>query len=97
MSEKRDAYVQKLKENINQWSDEIDKFQVKAEKTKADVQVQFKKHIEELKAKRHGLEGKLADLQKADEKAWEDIKGGVDKAWHALGESFTAAKSRFDK
>jgi chromosome segregation ATPase len=97
MIEKRDAYVQKLKENISKWNEEVDKFQVKAGQAKAEIQVEFKKHIEELKEKRHGLEGKLAILQKADEKAWEDIKGGVDKAWHALGESFTAAKSRFDK
>ena len=96
MSEKRNAYVEKLKANIDEWNVEIDKFKDKADQAKADAQVQCRKHVEELKAKRHELEVKIAELQKAKETAWEDVKAGVDTAWHAMGESIKAAKSRFN-
>ena len=52
MGTKRDAYVEKLKGNIVAWNGEIDEFQAKMGKAKDDAQVEFKKQIEEMKAKR---------------------------------------------
>ena len=96
MGTKRDAYVEKLKGNIVHWNAEIDEFQAKADKAKADAQVEFQKQIVEIKAKRQALEGKMADLQNAADEAWEDVKGGVDVARQILGQAVQAAKSRFN-
>jgi len=97
MGEKRDAYVEKMKAKIDEWNTEIDQFQVKAGQAKADIQIQYEKQIEELKAKRQELQGKIEELQKAGETAWEDMKLGLDAAWHSMGESVKSAKSRFGK
>ncbi len=96
MATKRDAYVEKLKGNIAAWNGEIDEFQAKADKAKDDAQVEIKKQIEEMKAKRLALEGKMADLQNASEEAWEDVKGGVDVARQILGQAVKAAKDKFN-
>ena len=85
MGTKRDAYVEKLNGHLVAWNGEIDEFQAKADKAKADVQAEFRKQVEEMKAKRQALEGKMADLKNASEEAWEDVKNGVDVARQILG------------
>ncbi len=96
MATKRDAYVEKLKGNIAMWNGEIDEFQAKAGKAKDEVQVEFKKQIEEMKAKRLALENKMSNLQQASEDAWEEVKTGVDIARQILGQAVKAAKDKFN-
>jgi hypothetical protein len=96
MGTKKDAYVEKLKGNIDKWNAEIDEFQAKTDKAKDEVQVEFQKQIAEIKAKRQGLEGKMAELKNAGDEAWEDVKGGVDVARQILGQAVNSAKDRFN-
>ena len=96
MSETRNAYVERQKENISQWNLEIDKYQVKAEKVSANMVDKYQKQIEELKVKRTGLEEKISEIEKSVEAGWEDLKIGAEKAFKALDKSFKNAKSRFN-
>jgi hypothetical protein len=96
MSEKRDAYVEKLKAKLDEWNAEIDKLQAKADQASAEAEIEMQKNIEELKAQRAEARQKLDDLSRSGSGAWEDLKAGVDKAWHALGESIKSARSRFN-
>lgn len=96
MATKRDAYVEKLKKNIDKWNAEIGDFQAKADQAKDDAKAEFLRQIAEIKAKRQELEGKMADLKNAGEEAWEDVKKGVDVARQILGQAIQSAKSRFD-
>jgi DNA-binding transcriptional MerR regulator len=91
-----DAYVEKMKTKIDRWKVEIDKLQAKADRAKTDAQIQYRHQMQELMAKRHDLEEKMMELQKAKVAAWQDMKAGVDTARHALGKSIKAAKSRFN-
>lgn len=95
MGDKRDAYAQKLKGQIDQWNTDIDKLREKAGKMGADTKAEMQKQVEGLKAKRKELEEKLTPLQKAGGEAWEDLKGGTNQALKALGDAVAAAKSRF--
>lgn len=96
MATKRDAYVEKLKGNIDKWNAEISEFQTKADQAKADAKVEILKQIAEIKARRQELEEKMADLKNAGEEAWEDVKKGVDVARQILGRAIQSAKSRFN-
>jgi len=96
MGTKRDAYVEKLQGNIAKWNGEIDEFQAKADKAKADAQVEFHKQIAEIKEKRQALEAKITDLKNAADEAWEDVKAGVDVSRQILGQAIHTAKSRFE-
>jgi hypothetical protein len=84
-----------MKVKIDGWNSSIDKFQVKANQTTADVLDQYKREIEKLKTKRKEFDGKMSDLQSSGEAAWEDLKTGVDNAWKEMGDSLQTAKSRF--
>lgn len=95
MGEKRDAYVEKLKAQIDKWNADIDGLQAKANQAGADAKVKMQKHIDDLKAKRQELEEKIKPIQKAGGEAWEDLKSGANQAFKALGEAVQAAKSRF--
>jgi uncharacterized coiled-coil DUF342 family protein len=92
---KRDAYVEKLKGNIDKWNAELDVLQAKADQAKADAKVELGKHIAEIKAKRQALEAKMGELKNSADEAWEDVKKGVDVARQILGQAINSAKDRF--
>ena len=97
MGEKRDAYVQKLKAKMDEWSAEIDKIEAKAGQTEAESKIAYEKQLADLRAKRKEVDKKIAELQKAGEGAWEDLKQGLENSWEILKTSVTKAKSEFDR
>jgi chromosome segregation ATPase len=96
MGTKRDNYIEEVKSKIDRWNVEINKFQAKAGKAKAAAQAQLTKELNEIKSKRKVLEEQIAEMQRAGETAWEDVKVGVDLAWQTLGDAIQTAKSRFN-
>jgi len=95
MTEKRDAYVQKLKAKMDEWNAEIDKIEAKADQAEAESKIEYEKQLEDLRAKRKDVEDKMAELQQAGDGAWEDLKAGIESAWDSLGNALKSAASRF--
>lgn len=95
MGEKRDEYVERLKDGIDRLNGEIDQLQARAERATEDVKGQYRDHVADLVVKRDAIKGRLVELKEASGTAWDDVKAGIDSAWEALGESVAAAKSRF--
>ena len=96
MIDKRTLYAEKLKRNVDKWNVEINDFEARVDQAKTEVQVEYRKHVQELKAQHRDLEAKMVDLQKTGKEAWADMKTGVDLARRALGESIEKAKARFN-
>jgi uncharacterized coiled-coil DUF342 family protein len=97
MSEKRDAYVQKLKARIDEWNADMDKLTARADQADAEAKIECNKKLKELRSKINDVEDKIAALQQAGEDSWEEIMVGLEKTWDAFKESFTKAKSQFEK
>ena len=97
MTGERDAYVQKLKAKLDEWNAEIDMLAAKADQAEADAKIEYYRRLEDLRAKRSELEGKIAELQQAGEGAWEDLKEGLENSWEILKTSFSRAKSEFER
>jgi hypothetical protein len=95
MSEKRDAFVNKLKSRIDVWNVEIGKLEARANLVKAEGKVEYAMQIEKLRAQRAEAQQKLDALLHAGEGAWEDLKTGVEKSWEALGQAVKSATTRF--
>jgi len=95
VTDKRDAYVQKLKGKLDEWNADIAKLEAKAEQAKADSKVQYQRQIENLKAQHVEVERKIEELSRAGDNAWGDLKAGVEIAWQGLGEAVKSAASRF--
>jgi len=97
MSEKRDAYVQKLKAKLDEWNAEIDLLAARADQADADAKIGYQKRLYEMRGKREELKKHIAAIQEASEGAWEDLKKGLENSWQILKGSFSKAKSEFER
>jgi len=97
MNEKRDAYVQKLKAQLDEWNADINKLEAKADQAEAQAKIEYHKRIADLRARRKEVEDMIGELHQAGEGAWEDLKQGLENSWEILKASFTKAKSEFER
>jgi hypothetical protein len=97
MSEKKDAYVKKLKAKIDEWNAEIDKLAAKAEQAEADSKIAYHERLDDLRTKRKDMEDKMAALQQAGEGSWQGLKQGLEQSWDVFRESLTRAKSELER
>ena len=97
MNEKRDAYVQKLKAQLDQWNADINKLEAKADQAEVGAKIEYHKRIADLRARIKEVEDHIMELQQAGEEAWEDLKQGLENSWDILKISFTKAKSEFER
>ena len=97
MSTKRDAYVEKLKAQLEEWNTEIDKLAAKSAQAEAKAKIKYKNQLDDLRAKRDAVRDKLLAVQQAGDEAWEDLKEGLENSWEILKMSFNKAKTEFEK
>lgn len=91
----KDAYVEKLKSQMDEWKAEIDKLKAKADNAQADAKIEYLEQIDDLREKQVEATEKLAELQTAGESAWEDLKAGVESSWDSFEDAMKKAMSRF--
>jgi chromosome segregation ATPase len=92
MSE-RDAYLQKLKGQLDEWNAEIDKLEARAAQATGDARLTLEEQMTSLRRQRGEAKARLAQLQGATDDAWEQLKTGLDEAWASLKEGVDRAKS----
>ena len=91
----KDAYIQKIEAQLEEWKSEIDKIKAKADKADAEAKLEYYEQIEELRTKQQAAQEKFTQLKDAGEDAWEDLKAGVELAGVSLAEAIKSASSRF--
>ncbi|SDZ60040.1 hypothetical protein SAMN05444004_12910 [Jannaschia faecimaris] len=91
----KNAYAEKLQEQLDQWRAEIDKLQATAKQASADTRAKYQKEVDELRSRQKEAEKMLGELGKTQEKAWDDLKVGFEKAWADLGKAVRRAADRF--
>lgn len=94
MSNKQ-AYEQKIKAQMDEWSAEIDKLRAKADKADAEAEIALNREIDDLRDRQKQAERKFDELQKASEDAWGDIKSGLEDVQDSFGRALRQAQSRF--
>jgi len=91
----RDVYVKKLKEQLDRWNADISKLEAKAKQPLAGMKEAYDRQLKELRERRNLLQQQMADIQKAGDQAWDQLREGSDKAWKAMEESLKKAWSVF--
>lgn len=91
----KEEYQKELQEQLDGWGAEIDKLKVVASKAKTGLQGEYYKEVEDLRCKQLEAQKKLHELKGASGEAWEDIKGGIEISWDAMGNAIKSAISRF--
>jgi hypothetical protein len=97
VSKKKKAYVEKIEDQLKDWSSQIDILKAKAERSKAEVKIKYLEQIEELRKRQKTTRRKLQKLKGTGEEAWGELKVGLDKALEDLKEAFDRSKSKFRK
>ena len=91
----RDAYVEKLKVQLGEWSADIEKLKAGASRVSAEAKVDYEEQVAGLRKQRDSLASKVTDLQEASDEAWDELKQAAQAAWDRARESFQKAMSRF--
>lgn len=92
---KRDEYVLKMKEQLDQWNAEIAKWEGKSGEMQAGARAEFDKGLETLRTQRDAAVRRLHEVQSAAGEAWMEMAKGADEAWARMREAFDKANSRF--
>ena len=93
----RDEYVQKLKDQIDQWNAESKKWEAKAKEAQATMKGEYEKQLSTLHSRRDEAMYQMKLLQGASTDAWQDMMKGTDQALKSMQEAFNRARSHFDK
>ncbi|MGD9386406.1 MAG: hypothetical protein PVF28_07615 [Thioalkalispiraceae bacterium] len=92
---KRDEYVAKLKTKLDDWNEDIDKLEAKADNVKGDMKEKYAEEIDAVKKQREVVKEKANELINSSEEAWDELKTGIESAWQKLTEAIDRAHSKF--
>ncbi len=96
MNEK-ELYQQKKQAQLDEWRAEIEKFKAMASRASAEGKLELNNQIKKMEGKFEEGKARLAEIAKSGDEAWNSIKEGLDTSWSSLKDSFSEAKSKFEK
>jgi len=91
----RDAYVAKLKEQLDSWNTDITRWETKAKAAQAGVKERYTRELAVLEAQRELARYNLTLLEGASASAWTELRKGADEAWDRMRVATKAAASWF--
>jgi ATP phosphoribosyltransferase regulatory subunit HisZ len=97
MSDKREDYIRKLEAKLDECDARLDKLAAEAAQADEQTKTKYYKQMEELREKRKDVEQEIQDLIDEKESVWDDLKQGIDNSWSTWKQSFTKAKSEFER
>ncbi|KAF0809156.1 hypothetical protein A167_02070 [Alcanivorax sp. S71-1-4] len=80
----RQEYIDKLKNKLNEWDNDIDTLEIKARQANEDLRHQWESRRLELQEKRQDLSNRLEKLRHSADDTWTDMKKGIDDTWDAV-------------
>lgn len=93
----RDAYVAKLKEQLDRWNADMARWEDKAKSAQAEMKERYARELDVLKAQRELARYNLRLLEGASAAAWSDLRKGADDAWERMREATATAATWFEK
>ncbi len=82
-------HVGRLEAELRQWGTRLDNLLAMAEVVGTAARIDYRKRLDDLKAKYHAAEARLIELKTAGSDKWDAQKGGVETAWSELAKAFT--------
>jgi DNA repair ATPase RecN len=94
---KRDEFIRKMKDRLDEWNLEIDVFEAKIRKIKTDMTDKYQAQIDELRKKRREGDRKLEQIRTAGEDGWAHLKAESEHAWNAMKDALETFKAHYRK
>ena len=95
MSDARNEFIAKTKENLDKIDASIVNLEAKANEKKGEVRRELHATLSSIRNSKEQMERRLEELRLASEPAWEDVKRGTEQAWSALSDAVRKAGERF--
>jgi DNA repair exonuclease SbcCD ATPase subunit len=80
----RDAYRQKIEAQIEELDARLAVLRAQAKRMSADAKIAAYEELAETDKKLTALKARLKAMRTASDKAWQEMKGGVETAWSDL-------------
>jgi predicted nucleic acid-binding Zn-ribbon protein len=90
----RQEYVGKMKAQLDEWKDEIDKLEEKISAASEATKERLEPHLEKARVARDAAARKLAELKEAGESSWESVQAEVEHVWKTFKQSVNYFKSQ---
>jgi predicted kinase len=91
----KNAYREKMEAQLEEQRARLELLKAKAKRAVADGKIMAYEELADAESKFTSAKAKLKELAAASEGAWEEMKGGVETAWHSLSESCKKAAEKF--
>lgn len=91
---RRDEYVERMKQQLDDLNAQIDELEQKAEKSQADLKTKYCEQVAELRKLSAAARKKLDDLRAAGENRWDLLMAEAEKVQKAFVHSFNYFKSQ---
>lgn len=91
----KQAFQQKLEAQLQELDALFDHLKLQASLGKAELRTEIEKQLEALTHKRNAAQAKLNEISRRTEGAWEDLKGGAEKAWDDMRQALNHIAERF--
>lgn len=97
MSEKKETYEEEAKAQLDKLNAELEFLHEKEEELSAEARVEYGEQLEELEALRERVRQRLKNLQQAGDKAWTELRTGLEDALKSLQRGVDKARERFER
>ncbi len=87
------AHVAKMETRLEQYGARLDRLVAKAKEAGAEAKTDYRKRIQDLKAKYRAAQSRLDELRAAGSGKWDTVKAGVESAWAELEAAFKRLRS----
>jgi predicted nucleic acid-binding Zn-ribbon protein len=91
---KREQYVQKMKQQLDDLNGQIDKLGEKAKGANAELRAKYDKQMAELRKLSKAAHKKMEEIKDSGEDKWEALVAEADKVQKAFVHSFNYFKSQ---
>jgi hypothetical protein len=82
-------HVGRMEAELRQWGTRLDNLLAMAEVFGTAARIDYRKRLDDLKAKYNAAEARLIELKTAGSGKWDAQMGGVETAWSELAKAFT--------
>jgi hypothetical protein len=93
--EHKKSYEEKIKAQLDEWRDDIDRLKERAKHAGAETRVKYQESIDRLELKMKEGKSKLNDLAESSDDAWDSIKDGAESIWDTMKATFREVKEKF--
>jgi hypothetical protein len=90
----RDEYVEKMKAQWDEWSEEVDKLEARLAKATEETRHKLEPHLAKARESRDAVMEKLTALKESGESSWDSASDEIEHVWKVFKQSVNYFKSQ---